>query len=172
MKITRPQEGEYPLYFDPYVRRVVTDDLLAELEAGKKEMVAFIEALPAEKHSYRYAEGKWTIKEMLSHIIDAERIFVYRALRFSRKDSTPLPGFEEDEYVPNSNAANRSMQQLLKEYVAVREATIAFFDSITEEMSLRQGVSNGKNISVRAFGYMIQGHQQHHINVVKERYMA
>lgn len=172
MKIERPQLGEYPPYFEAYVSRVTGSDLLPELEKGKKNLIDFFSSIPAEKHNYRYAEGKWTIKEILGHLIDAERIFAYRALRFSRNDSTPLPGFDEDAYVPQSNAANRSMEHLLKEYAAVREASITFFESITEEMSLRQSSSNGKTVSVRAFGYMIQGHQQHHIDVIGERYLV
>ncbi len=122
MKIERPQAGEYPVYFEAYVNRVAGSDLLPELEKGKKSLLDFFSSIPADKHNYRYAEGKWTIKEILGHVIDAERIFVYRALRFSRNDFTALPGFDEDAYVPQSNAANRSMEHLLKEYAAVRES--------------------------------------------------
>ncbi len=172
MKIERPEAGEYPVYFEAYVSRVAGSDLLPELEKGCRSLVDFFSSIPADKHNYRYAEGKWTIKEILGHVIDAERIFAYRALRFSRNDGTALPGFDEDAYVPQSNAANRTMEHLLKEYTAVREASIAFFESLSEEMSLRQGNSNGKSVSVRAFGYMIQGHQQHHIDVILQRYLV
>lgn len=172
LTITRPEMAEYPAYYETYISKVDGDDLLSLLIEGKEDLIALLSDLPADKHDYRYDLGKWSVKEVLGHLIDAERIFAYRALRFARKDATPLAGFEENDYVPESNAANRTMEDLLEEYGAVRDASITLFASFTPEMTLRSGIANQKPITVRAIGYIIAGHQLHHLGVIAERYLT
>ncbi len=170
--ITRPAAGEYPAYYEPYISKVSGNDLLPLLISSKQDFMAFLSAIPADKHNYRYADDKWSVKEVLGHLIDAERIFAYRALRFARKDNTPLAGFEENDYVPESNAANRTMQDMLEEYNVVRDASVALFKSLTGEMVHRTGIANQQPITVRAIGYILVGHQLHHQGILKERYLV
>ena len=169
--IARPDTNEYAPYYQTYISKVNTDDLIGALKNGEKELVQLMQSLSEEKLNYRYAEGKWTIKEIIIHLMDVERVFTCRALRFSRNDKTPLPGFDEDEYRPASNASQRSLQSLLDEYHALRRSTIEFYRNVTPEMSLRTGIANGKEISVRALGFIIPGHEGHHLGVIKERYL-
>ena len=169
--ITKPSAEEYAPYYETYISKVNINDLIDALEKGQTEVIKFIQTIPLDKLDYRYQEGKWSIKEIIVHLMDVERIFTYRALRFSRNDQTALAGFDEEEYVPESNASDRSLQSLSDEYIALRRSTIEFFKNITPEMSLRMGIANGKEISVRALGYIIPGHEIHHINVIKERYL-
>ena len=124
-----------------------------------------------DKFDYRYAEGKWTIKDIIQHIIDAERIFSYRALRISRNDQTPLPGFEENSYVMQTNANARSIQQLLTEMAALRQSTLLLFKSFTLEQLQLIGTASDNPISVRAIGFIMIGHQKHHQRIFKERYL-
>jgi hypothetical protein len=171
MAITKPDVSEYFSYYGTYINKVSGNDLLAALAENAKAFSAFVKGIPEEKLDYRYADGKWTIKEIIVHLTDAERIFAYRALRFARNDKTALEGFEENDYVPESNAANQSRQALLEEFQAVRNASIALFKSFTPEMSLRTGAANGKEISVRALGYIMAGHTIHHMQTISERYL-
>jgi uncharacterized damage-inducible protein DinB len=134
-------------------------------------MVSFISNIPIEKLEYRYAEGKWTIKDLLLHLIDAERIFAYRALRIGRGDKTPLAGFEENGYVINANANSRSEESLLKEFELVRKSTLELFKNFTDEQLAYLGTSSDSIISVRAIGFIISGHQNHHIKIIQERYL-
>jgi uncharacterized damage-inducible protein DinB len=124
-----------------------------------------------DKFDYRYAEGKWTIKDILQHLIDTERIFAYRALRFSRNDLTPLSSFDENEYVIEAKANRRSIQELLTELAVVRQATLSLFKTFSEEELLRIGTASSKPISVRALGFVIIGHQNHHQRFFEERYL-
>jgi hypothetical protein len=124
-----------------------------------------------DKFDFRYAEGKWTIKEIIQHVIDTERIFSYRALRISRNDKTPLPGFDENEYVINTDANNRHLQSLLTELSLVRQSTIALFKSFTPMQLERLGVASNNDISVRAIGFILIGHQKHHQKIFMERYL-
>ena len=170
--ILKPAESEYPSYYHTYISKVGDDvNLIAALETGGIKFLSFINSIDSDKLEYRYQEGKWTIKEIIIHLMDAERIFTYRALRFSRGDGTNLAGFDENEYVPNSGASDRSLQSLVEEYQALRQSTIAFFLNLTSEMSVRTGIANGREISVRSLGYIIPGHEIHHMNVIKERYL-
>jgi uncharacterized damage-inducible protein DinB len=127
--------------------------------------------LPAEKLTFRYAEGKWTIKEILVHLIDDERIYAYRALRFARQDQTELPGFEQDDYALHSGANERDIHDILKEFATVRAATISLFEGFDREALLRTGIADGKIMSVRAAAYHIAGHEMRHLNIIKERYL-
>ena len=171
MIVGRPTPEEYPIYFKAYVDAVPQDDMFAALESSAHELVNLLNGLSEEQLNFRYAEGKWSVKEMVGHILDAERIFAYRALRFSRNDQTELSAFEEDDYVPQSNATHRTRESLVEEFKAVRLSSILFFRSCTEEMLLRSGKANGREVSVRALGWMMAGHLLHHLRVIRERYV-
>jgi uncharacterized damage-inducible protein DinB len=170
--ISKPTAGEYPPYAAMYIDLLPNDGLLLkhlrENFAGAKE---FILSLPAAKLTYRYLPGKWSIKETLVHIIDDERIYAYRALCFARNETTPLPGFEQDDYARFSHADERDLANILQEYEAVRNATIALYDGLDEEALLRQGTANDNRATVRALGYHIAGHELHHLHLIKERYL-
>ncbi len=169
--ITRPQSGEYLPYYAQYISKVNGGDLFAVMQATHRETQTLLGSLSDEQLQYRYAEGKWTIKDIVGHLIDAERIFAYRALRFARKDATDLAGFDENSYVPTSNANERSIHDLLAEFTVVRAATFALFKSFSEEMLTLSGTANNNPISVRALAYIIGGHEIHHLAVIKERYI-
>lgn len=172
MIIAKPAPTEYPPYYDAYIKKVAQNDLLDALRINKEEMTALINSIPIEQGSYRYAEGKWSVKEVLIHIMDAERIFAYRALTFARKDKNELPGFNEDEYVPNSGAENRTLFSIHDEFVAIRDSSITLFNSFNHDMLTSTGVANKNKITVRSLGYIIAGHAKHHIDVIKERYLT
>ncbi|HEX8563373.1 MAG TPA: DinB family protein [Flavobacterium sp.] len=163
--------GEYAEFYAPYVATLNNDDLLEELEISLHRLIRFVQELPMDKFDYRYAEGKWTIKDILQHLIDAERIFSYRALRFARNDSTELPGFEENDYAAIANGHHRSIKDLLTELSIVRQSTLALFQTFSDEILLRSGVASGRVMSVRAVGFVIIGHQNHHQRVFSERYL-
>ena len=134
-------------------------------------VVSFYESIPLLKHDYAYAEGKWTVKDILLHIIDTERIFAYRALRIARQDKTPLAGFEQDDYVASGNAKARNLENLLQEYKFVRQSTIVLYRSFNLKALNAIGEASGSSISVRAMGYIITGHENHHNQVIEERYL-
>ena len=167
----RPEPNEYPTFYKGYVDAVSGGDLLNILSQTNQNTLELLTALPEEKWDYRYAEDKWSIKEVISHLSDCERIFVNRALRFARNDTTPLPGFEQNDYVPQSDASSRSLTDIAKEFAAIRNATIPLFQSFTEEMWGRSGTASGGGITVRAIGFVIAGHEQHHQNILRERYL-
>ncbi|ESU24944.1 hypothetical protein FEDK69T_05010 [Flavobacterium enshiense DK69] len=165
---------EFAPYYKTYIDAMEDNvNLLDELEISLYKTIKFVQDIPMDKFDYRYAEGKWTIKEILQHIIDAERVFAYRALRFSRSDETPLSSFDENKYadVVNPVANKRHLKDLLTELTAVRHATITLFKSFTEEDLVKKGVASNNPMSVRALGFVIIGHQNHHMNVFKERYL-
>lgn len=164
-------ENEYAGYFSTYIKRVENAILQEELEICLHEFIRFVQNIPLDKFDYRYANGKWTIKEIIQHIIDTERIFAYRALRISRNDKTPLPGFDENNYVDNSNGNLRSIQDLLTEMAVVRQATLSLFKSFSEDQLLIIGTASENQISVRAIGFIIIGHQKHHQIIFEERYL-
>jgi hypothetical protein len=171
MVITRPEPTEYAPYYGQYLTRIKHAELIPALEEGGKQFTAFAGTIPPDKADYRYAAGKWCIKEVIQHLIDTERVFAYRALTFSRNDKSALPGFDEELWTPQSNAAARSMDELLNEYKFVRGSTIALFRGCTPEMTERIGTANNNKISVRALGFIIAGHEIHHALVIKERYL-
>lgn len=164
-------ENEYSGGFVTYVQEAGNVNLIEELEISLHDFIRFVQNIPMDKFDYRYAEGKWTIKEIIQHIIDTERIFAYRALRFSRNDKTPLPSFEENDYVDNTNANARGLQDLLTELSAVRHSNLLFYKSLTEEQLKRVGTASNNQISVGALGFVIIGHQKHHQKVFQERYL-
>jgi len=170
--IAKPQEGEFPPYADMYIRLMPDDGLLLKhLRDNFIAMKQLILSLPEEKLNYRYAQNKWTIKEILVHIIDDERIFAYRALCFARNDKTELPGFEQDNYALHSRANERNLENILEEYEAVRNATIALLNGLPEDSFLRMGTANSNKATVRAMAYHIAGHELHHLNIIREKYL-
>ena len=171
-KIEKPGEGEYAPYAIMYIGLLPDDGLvLKHLKDNLKATKNFILSLPEEKLTYRYGEGKWTVKEILAHVSDDERIYAYRALRFARNDKTELPGFEQDDYARWSGANERDIRDILKEFDTVRKATVSLFNSFDGKALVRAGTANGNVMSVRAAAYHIAGHELHHINLIKERYL-
>jgi uncharacterized damage-inducible protein DinB len=172
MKSNQLQSNEYASYYAPYVQSVSDEyTLIEELEISVHRLIKFVQNIPMDKFDYRYAEGKWTIKDILQHLIDTERILAYRALRFSRNDQTPLANFDENEYVIEANANRRSIQELLTELAVVRQATLSLFKTFSQEELLRTGIASNNTMSVRAFGFVIIGHQNHHQRIFEERYL-
>lgn len=169
--MSRPDLETVPPFYRGYVEKVQDLDLLDALRGADRDLQALVRTIPEEKGDSRYADGKWTIKEVLNHIMDAERVFAYRALRFSRNDGTPLQPFEENDYAGQANAAGRSVSQLGAELHRLRETTIDLFSSFTPEMLKREGIASGKKISVLNLGYIIAGHDVHHRKIVAERYL-
>ena len=163
---------EFNPYYSNYIKLVDGDkELLEALKDGKEKTQTYFESIPPEKWKYAYAEGKWTLLEVLQHIIDTERIFSYRALCIARNDKTEFPGFEQDEYVKPSNANNRTMEELLLEYNAVRTSSIFLFEGLDEKSLSRIGKASNSPISARAAGFIIAGHEIHHANIITERYL-
>lgn len=162
---------EFNSYYAPYINLVESKDIIVSLEKSFEETLSFYSSIPDDKWLYSYAEGKWTINEVVQHLLDTERVFAYRALCFSRKDIIELPGFDQDEYLINSNANSRSKESIIEEYESVRNATITLFKSFSEEMLIQIGVASNSPLSVRASGYIIIGHEKHHCNVIKDNYL-
>ena len=172
MKITDLKPSEYAAYYNNYLQLVDSEWPLAEeLEVSVHNFIRFVQDIPMDKHNYRYAEGKWTIKDIIQHLIDTERIFSYRALRFARNDTNQLPGFDENSYAIVAAGSERKLQEMLTELALVRQSTIMLFKSFSDEDVLKNGVASGNVASVRALGFIIIGHQNHHIKVFKERYL-
>ena len=162
---------DYPPYFANYINLVDSNSVLESLTLNLTSFVSFIEAIEVEKHNFKYQEDKWTVKDVVQHVIDTERIFAYRALCFARLDKTELPGFDEDSYAKNVHTKNTLMTELVEEFILVRKSTIKLFESFTENMLNNIGKASGKNMSVLAIGFVITGHAMHHTNVISERYL-
>jgi len=171
MNSNQLKENEYSSFYKNYITILGEVNLLEVLNNSLENLISTLKNLPEDKLQYRYEEGKWTIKELIQHIIDAERVLSYRALRFSRNDTTNLQGFDEDWYVENSNGNDRDFDELLSEFSLVRKATISLFKSFSNKMLTNIGSANGSDISVRALGFIIAGHQIHHLNIIKEKYL-
>lgn len=167
--MNRPQTHEYPAWGETYIK-LVDGDVLEVLQRQAIEFPDFVNNL-IEKADYAYAPGKWTIKEMVGHIIDAERVFAYRLTCFARADQQPLPGFEEDDYVRNAHFADRSLLSLSEEFSLLRKANLYLFKSLTELELDRMGTASGRQITVRAILFVAAGHLMHHVKIVKERYL-
>jgi len=166
-------KNEYSSYFEQYIQLVSKEQksILENLEASQKDFEETLRSVLKEKGDFAYAEGKWTLKELIQHIIDTERVFCYRALCFARNDKTSLPGFDQDVFVDNCDVSTRDYYDLLDEMQLLRASTIMLFKSFSKEALLRISVASGNEISVRALGYLFSGHQMHHLNIVKERYL-
>lgn len=171
MKIDQLPINEYPDFYSAYIETLENVQLIEDLEISLHQFIKFVQNIPMDKFDYRYAENKWTIKEIIQHLIDCERIFSYRALRFSRNDKTPLPSFDEVIYTENTSGNSRSIQDLLTEMSVVRQSTLSLFKSFSQEQLIRMGTASEKEVSVRAIGFIIIGHQKHHQNVFRERYL-
>ena len=167
----RPDLSRVPSFYHNYISQVPQYDLLEAFNAGTPAFAQFIENIPLIKREYRYAPGKWTVKEVLQHIIDAERIFSYRALRFARKDATLLPGFDENDFVNNAKTEKRDWDNLLAEFKAVRMASEYLFASFDDDQLNAEGSANNSSIYVLGIGFIVVGHSLHHMNVIKERYL-
>jgi uncharacterized damage-inducible protein DinB len=168
---TSPDFNMLPEFYHHYVMQVHDQNLLDALEQSSRHVMTLLRTVPEDKGEYRYEHGKWSIKELICHMMDAERIFAYRALRFARNDSTELPGFEENDYAPEANAHSRTLKQLMDEAEALRKTTLDLFSSFTPEMLQRKGSANKSVVSVINIGYIIAGHETHHRNILNERYL-
>ncbi len=167
----RPEKNEYTSYFEEYIKDVQGNEPIRNLEDQFQEIQSLLQSLSNDKANYTYSQGKWTIKEVLGHIIDSERIMGYRALCISRKEKQSLPGFEQDDYVKESNFKDRTITNLLEEYRTVRKSTISLFKNFNDDMYYQRGVANDKEVTVLALLYIIAGHEMHHMKILKERYL-
>ena len=166
----RPEATEYAEFYAGYVSKVPGTDAVSVLESQRLQMVQLFAGRSERDGSFRYAPGKWTVKEVLGHITDTERIFTYRALRIARGDQTPLASFEQDDYVKNGGFGERTLASLAEEFALVRAASIALFRSFPEEAWLRRGIASQKEVSVRGLAFITAGHQIHHRLILEERY--
>lgn len=171
MKSSDIKADEFGVYYKQYIDLAPSTNLIDGLQTTLSETIAFYNSIPSEKLDAAYEDGKWTPKEILQHIMDTERIFAYRALRFARNDKTQLPGYEQDDYVPPSHANKRSIADLILEYQSIRQASILLFKSFDDEMFARIGTASGNPMSARAVAAIICGHERHHVGVIKERYL-
>jgi uncharacterized damage-inducible protein DinB len=174
--IGRPQPGEYAPYYDRYISLIVPqatgEDILDTLDQQRRQTMVLLCGRDEEDGDFRYAPEKWSAKEVLGHVCDTERVFAYRALRFSRADATPLAGFEQDDYVRNGPFAQRPLSDLVEDFIAVRRATLSLLRNLDEAAWMRRGSANKNEVSVRALAYIIAGHELHHRGVLEAKYFA
>lgn len=168
----RPDLSAVPQWYHGYINLVEGKNFVAAMKQQTSVFTGFLKKIPEAKRNYRYAKGKWTIKELLQHIIDAERIFAYRALCFARKDKTSLPSFDENEYADNSKAAKRDWNELVTEFKVVRQSSEILFGSFDKDQVNSVGIANNNPVSVNAIGFIMVGHINHHVNILKERYLG
>jgi hypothetical protein len=159
-------------FYQRYINPVKEKDVIKAIKKNSADFIKLLNKIPHKKINYAYADGKWTIKELLQHIIDAERVFVYRALRFSRKDATPLSSFDENSWAANSRGADRKWDDLVKEFKSLRKSTELLFESFNDEQLLSKGTASNYEINVLALGFIAAGHVAHHENIIKERYLG
>ncbi|HEX7977632.1 MAG TPA: DinB family protein [Gemmatimonadaceae bacterium] len=167
---TRPAASEYAPFYQGYVASVPEGDVVTLLRQSGRELLDAVAAIPEDRGGFRYADGKWSIREVIGHLIDAERIFTYRALRIARGDTTPLAAFDENEYVKTADSDARTLSNLARELGALRESSVQLFESLPDDAWGRFGVASGKDISVRALAYITAGHAMHHLRILRERY--
>jgi uncharacterized damage-inducible protein DinB len=172
MLLSRPAADEYNACYDRYITKVPDGDIVQILATQIASTLQLLESIPESKGDYRYAEGKWTVKESVLHVIDAERIFGYRALRIARGDKTPLPGFEQDDYVPFSRAGERTVRDIAEELGDVRRSSVALFAHLDEEAMSRRGTASNNPVTPRALAYIIAGHERHHVAILREKYLS
>jgi hypothetical protein len=172
MNVTdRPKPGEYDSYYEKYTSLVASSDICATLEHQGRETIALLSTIGEERGGFRYAPGKWSIQELLGHVIDTERIFAYRALRIARGDRTPMEGFEQDDYIRNARFNEYTLADLIEEFEAVRRSTVLLFRPLQDDEWMRRGVANHKEITVRAIAWITAGHELHHRTILRERYL-
>lgn len=167
----KPETDEYASYYGKYVSLIDDDDIVAVLESQLDATVACLRGLSEEQGNYAYEPGKWSIKQLVGHINDAERIFAYRTLRIARGDQTPLPGFEQDDYIAGANFDALTLAELTTEFELIRRSNLALFKQFSDEVWVRRGTASGNPISVRALVYIIAGHEAHHMNILRSRYL-
>jgi DinB family protein len=170
--LARPEPGEYALYYHVYISLVKGNDILGILETQRLQVAQMFAARSEREGNFRYAPDKWTVKEVLGHVNDTERIFTYRALRIARGDQTPLSSFEQDDYVRGGNFTERTLADLAEEFGYVRSASIALFRSLKKDAWSRRGVANKNEVTVRALAFIVAGHELHHRLILEERYFA
>lgn len=170
--IAPPEASEFGPYYGRYISLVPGNDVIRALEQQGPEAVAMLSGLAEQQGDCRYAPDKWSLKEVLGHVTDSERVFAYRALRIARNDATPLPGFEQDDYVRSAMFGNRTLAGLLDEFAAVRQASLLLFRSLDPDAWMRRGVANQVEISVRALAYVVAGHELHHRKIIQQKYLA
>lgn len=169
--VAKPVAGTYPVYFDNYISLVKGDDIYVELYQAYMDTMELVTSLDLETLHYRYAEGKWTILDILQHVMDTERIFCFRALCFARMEKAPIPGFEENDYAREGRATERNINDMVREFSLLRASTIELFKSFTTDMLDHSGNANGKAVTPRALLFSILGHELHHRKIIEERYM-
>jgi hypothetical protein len=167
----RPRSNEYPAYYNQYINLIEGVDILAVLEDQRQGMSDLLNGLGEEAAAFRYAPDKWSVKEVVGHIIDVERIFAHRALRFARNDKTPLPEFDQEAYIKYANFDERTLIDIADEYRSVRESTLYMFYSFTDEFYEREGTASGFKFTVRAIPFIIAGHEVHHIKIIRQKYL-
>ncbi len=170
MRIDRPAAGEYAPYFGRYISRVPEDDVLPVLERQRTELPAVFAGVTEDRGGFRYAPDKWSVRELLGHVIDTERIFAYRALCIARGETTPLPGFEQDDYVAHAGHDRWTLAELLEDFDRVRRSDLAMLSHLDEAAVRRLGTASGNPMSVRAIAYILAGHARHHLGVLADRY--
>jgi len=168
--LSRPGAEEHSPYYSRYIELVPEGNLVDLLVEQQLDTLGMLRRVDEERGTYAYAPGKWTIKEVIGHMSDAERVFSYRALRFARGDATPLASFDENTYVPAGRFNDRRMGSLIDEFQSIRAATVHLFRYLSDEEMTRSGVASGNTISVRDLGYIVAGHERHHANLLRERY--
>ena len=171
-KYDRPDSSEYAPFYAGYIAKVKGDDLIGALEANLEEFSRTLGAVAEVRGGFAYAPGKWTLKEVIGHVIDAERVFSYRAMRIARGDETPLPGFDEKGWVPRSGANDRTIADLLAELRAVRAATLALLRHLPADSVARRGTASGNGVTVRGLAWILAGHPMHHLGILRERYLV
>jgi uncharacterized damage-inducible protein DinB len=170
LMIEKPGAEEHAPYYGKYIDLVPPGDVIGILRTQIEGTLAALGSVSESRSLHRYADGKWSVREVVGHMIDTERIFGYRALRFARNDRTPLPGFEQDDYIPAAQFDHRPWEGLVRELEAVRRSTLCFFEGLDEAAWMRRGPANGQEVSVRALAYIIAGHELHHMSILRQRY--
>ena len=172
LNVARPDKSEYAPYYEKYMSLVPEGNVINLLGQQLEKTLATLRGISEEQANSRYAEGKWSVKELVGHLIDSERIFAYRALRFARNDQTPLPGYEQDDYVNNARFGEVNLSDLAEEFEHLRKANLCLFRQFDAETWQRQGEANEQRASVRAIVHIIAGHETHHMNILRTRYLA
>ncbi len=168
---TRPADNEFAPFYAGYVKRAPDGDIVSTMDLQLNETLALLNSLPESMGDHSYAPGKWTIREIIGHLSDAERVFSYRALRFARGDTIPVEGFDENQYVANGAFGSRSLDDLLGEFEHLRRSSIHLFGGLTREAFSARGTASGKEITVRALAFVLPGHEAHHLDVLRTRYL-
>ncbi|MCS7054265.1 MAG: DinB family protein [Ignavibacterium sp.] len=167
----KPQKGDYPEYAQKYLDLVDDDDIISLLEKTNDELNILLDNIPEEKGDYYYSEGKWTLKQVIGHLLDTDRIFAYRLLAIARGENQPLPSFDQDLYVVNGKFNSRTLRDLIDEYKLLRESNLALIKSLEKSHYQNRGIAAGNSVTVLGIMFMIAGHQKHHINIIKEKYL-